>query len=316
VPLGGGKDSVVTLNILKNNFKITTLILNTNTASPKPVQSALETSDIARFKNPIIIERNLDQKLFDLNKQGFLNGHTPFSLYLAFATTLAAVLFDYKYIAVSNESSAEEETVSYLGHKINHQYSKSFEFEKNFDRYRRKYLAKDILYFSFLRPLHEIQIAKLFSNYPNFFPVFKSCNVGQKENVWCGSCAKCLFAFIMLYPFIPKEEMIKAFSYSLFENTDLLETLKSLLGKTEHKPFDCVGTKEETAAALYLSYLKEKDSKLPPLLQYFEKEVLPSNPQINKSAKQLLKSWNNNNLLPAKFSKILKRNLRKNVREI
>jgi len=194
VPVGGGKDSVVTLNILKDKFDLNALILNTNTLAPKPARSALETSETAGYKNPIVIERSLDKKLFDLNNGGFLNGHTPFSLYLAFASTLAAALFGYKYIALSNESSADEETVIYLDQKINHQYSKSFEFEKNFDRYRRKYLAQDVFFFSILRPLHEIQIAKLFST-PFFTQFLKAATSAKKTT---SGAANVLSAYLLL----------------------------------------------------------------------------------------------------------------------
>ena len=173
-------------------------------------------------------------------------------------------------------------------------------------------------YFSFLRPLHELQIAQLFSRYKNYFGVFKSCNKNQRKNSWCGKCAKCLSVFIMLYPFLDKEQLKKTFSRNLLQDKNLLNLLKSLIGEISPKPFDCVGTKNETIVALYLSLIKEKreNKKIPYLISYFEENILPNYTNINAMTKKLLNSWDKNNLLPIKFTKILQESLRNNVSEI
>lgn len=64
-----------------------------------------------------------------------------------------------------------------FGEKVNHQYSKTYEFENDFAEYSKKYLKANVKYFSFLRPLNEMQIAKIFSRYTKYHKVFKSCNV-------------------------------------------------------------------------------------------------------------------------------------------
>ena len=125
------------------------------------------------------MERQIDKELLELNKKGFLNGHTPFSSLLAFLTYAVAYLLDIRYIALSNESSANESNVA--GEKINHQYSKSYEFEQDFKDYCIKYLDKNIEYFSFLRPLNEVQIAALFSQYKKHHRNFKSCNARKQR---------------------------------------------------------------------------------------------------------------------------------------
>lgn len=103
--------------------------------------------------------------MLELNEKGFLNGHTPFSAMLAFTSYFVAYLSGKKYIAVSNEQSSNESNIK--GEKINHQYSKSFEFEEEFRWYINNYLEDHVQYFSMLRPLNELQIAKLFSNMKN-----------------------------------------------------------------------------------------------------------------------------------------------------
>lgn len=269
VPVGGGKDSPVTLESLKTKKReIRCFGLN-------PTDSAEKIMAVAGFKNPVIVERKIDKKLLALNQQGFLNGHTPFSAYLAFLTTLTAVLFDYKYIALSNEKSASEGNVKYLDKIINHQWSKSFEFEKKFRKYSKKYLAKNVEYFSFLRSFSEIQIAKLFAKYPKYFSIFLSCNEayktasGTKKPIkkWCGKCAKCLFVFTILYPFIKEKELIKIFGKNLFEDKSLLPIMEQLTGEKGFKPFECVGTKKESITAFKLSLEKtNKIGKIPYLL--------------------------------------------------
>ena len=246
IPIGGGKDSVVTLETLKiDRDQDYCLIIN-----PKPV--TLKCAEIAGlgYNNIIEIKRSIDQNLIELNKKGFINGHTPFSAMLAFVSYFVAYLLSKKYIALSNENSANESNV--VGEKINHQYSKSFEFECDFEDYAEKYLKMPIKYFSFLRPLNELQIAKIFSKHEKYHKVFKSCNVGSKEKEWkwCLNCAKCLFAYIILSPYLYKNKLVSIFGADMFENKDLLEIFIELTGNGENKPFDCVGTYEEVNFAI------------------------------------------------------------------
>jgi len=306
VPISGGKDSVVTLEILKKAKK------SINCFSLNPTEAAKKIMKIVGFNNPIIVKRTIDPKLLELNRRGFLNGHTPFSAYLAFLSVLVAVLFEYKYIAFSNERSSNEGNVKYLGKIINHQWSKSFEFEKKFRDYSKKYLAKKIEYFSFLRPFYEIQIAKLFSKYPKYFNAFLSCNVAYQTasgtklpaKKWCGKCSKCLFTWACLYPFVNEKELLKIFGKNLFENKKLLPVMLELIGvgsPRRFKPFECVGTKKENLIAVYLSWKKcgeQFSAELPFLLKYFEEKILPKYQNLKKESEKTLSSWNNQNNLP------------------
>jgi len=292
VPIGGGKDSIVTLEILKEAGQ------NINCFSLNPTQATWKIMKIARLpdggqtgcKKSIIVKRKIDPRLLELNQKGYLNGHTPFSAHLAFSSVLIAMLFDYKYIAFSQERSSNEGNLKYLGKIINHQYSKSFDFEKKFRHYCQKYLTPGVEYFSFLRPLYEIQIAKLFSRFPQYFSVFLSCNEAYKtasgfkkpSKKWCGKCPKCLFIFTSLYPFVDEKNLIKIFGENLFENKNLLPVMLQLIGEEKFKPrsenlttppnkigrgniakqvkfllrgkpFECVGTKKESLVAFYLA---------------------------------------------------------------
>jgi len=265
VPIGGGKDSVVTLETLaRSGNKVIPFIVN-----PRP--ASLETVENAGFAEEDIlsIERSIDPKLLELNRQGFLNGHTPFSAVLAFTSLLGARLAGVSNIALSNESSANEATV--IDTNINHQYSKSFEFEKDFRFYTRKYISKDFNYFSFLRPLNELQIAKAFSKFPHHFGNFKSCNVGSKTDTWCGKCPKCLFTWIILSPFIDQEKLRQIFGKDLYSDPGLTKIFEELIGKSKVKPFECVGTIEDVNMALVITIKQFEliNRPLPFLLRQF-----------------------------------------------
>ena len=226
VPIGGGKDSNVTLELLKkSSMKILAFRINVEDVSRKCAEVAgLEDKEI------IEIKRKIDSNLIELNNQGFLNGHTPFSALVAFLTYFVATLLEKKYIALSNENSANESNVE--GKNINHQYSKSLEFENDFREYVQKYICENgPEYFSFLRPINELQIAKLFSELEQYHKIFKSCNVGSKSKPWkwCNNCPKCLFAFIILSPFLYREKLIDIFGEDLFEKKELLQTFIDLL---------------------------------------------------------------------------------------
>ncbi|MDD4547941.1 MAG: hypothetical protein PHI05_04295 [Bacilli bacterium] len=257
--VGGGKDSVVSMELLKGNPNSIMMV--------NPKKTMLHCVDIAGYKDITSVTRVIDKKIIELNKQGFLNGHTPFSALLAFTSFLVAYLKNKKYIVLSNESSANEGNV--VGNTVNHQYSKSFEFENDFNYYVDNYFKIDIKYFSFLRPLNELQIAHIFSKYKKYHNVFKSCNVGSKKEPWewCCNCSKCLFVYIILNPFLEEQEMINMFGENLLDKDSLLEVFKQLIGDSENKPFDCVGTFEEINYALKLSI--KKQDKLPYLLNYY-----------------------------------------------
>lgn len=256
VPIGGGKDSVVTLELLRRAGKtIRPLIMN-------PRGATRECARVAGFplEEVLVIRRKIDPTLLDLNAKGYLNGHTPFSAMLAFYTRLASALSGIPNVALSNESSANESTVK--GSYVNHQYSKSLEFEDDFRAY-----SPSFNYFSFLRPLSELQIAMLFSRFTAYHDVFRSCNVGSKEDIWCGHCAKCLFAYIILSPFIAPERLNAIFGKSMLDDTTLDLEFRQLLGLAETKPFECVGTVSEVRQALQMAVERWYKDRRPKLVQ-------------------------------------------------
>ncbi|MFA5766783.1 MAG: hypothetical protein WC919_02590 [Candidatus Paceibacterota bacterium] len=265
IPMGGGKDSIVTLEKIKERGEsINCFLLN-------PGKTQKKVLNAAGIKNPVVAERSIDPLLLKLNREGYLNGHTPFTAVLHFLGVFCGVLFDYKNIAFSNEKSADEGNAVYLGKEVNHQYAKSSEFEKEFKDYCRKYLTKNARSFSFLRKYTELQISRTFVDYPKYFPAFSSCNVGLKTGErWCGNCPKCLFVYASLYPYLDKKELMKIFGKDIFENKKLLPVMKGLIGRGKHKPLECVGTYKESCSAFDMGLAKAtKKGEIPYLLKKY-----------------------------------------------
>ena len=299
IPVGGGKDSLVSLDLLKSiDQPRMAFAIN-------PGKATLDSVKVAGLDDYFLqVQRTIDPALLELNSQGFLNGHTPFSAIVAFVSMVASAISGYNYIALSNEASANEPTIP--GTKINHQYSKSYDFEKDFAAFVTKYISADIHYFSLLRPLNELQIAALFSRNPAYFPVFRSCNVGSKTNTWCCNCPKCLFTCIMLSPFLSPSVMKEIFGEDLLEKESLIPLLEQLSGIAAEKPFECVGTIDEVNAALVFLARQYPDNKMPLLLRHHRKAT---GNILFVSIFEQLKSWNAEHNLSDYFENLVRESM-------
>lgn len=287
LPWGGGKDSCVSAELLKEMGHDFTLI-------------TLRDSDIQRAtakitgRPRIINERTIDTSLIDLNKTGVYNGHIPISAIYFWTTALTAVLSNYRHVVYSNEASANFGNIKYLGQEINHQYSKSLEFENDFRDYLKNYVTPDINHFSLLRQFSDLKISRLFSRYEQYFPVFSSCNrnfsiTKKSSSRWCGKCPKCLFTFSQLAAYTDRTKLINLFGHNLFADKELLPLFQELWGEKKFKPFDCVGTPTEVKAALLLCGIK-KDWQADYIVKYFQKNI---GSKINNPGKLISDSLKN-----------------------
>ena len=292
IPVGGGKDSCVTAALLKKSAeKNRFFTVNDQQARTDTVKNAgYGEKDIVRTY------RTIDKNLLKLNSEGFLNGHTPFSAIVAFLSLYCAYLIGADYIVLSNESSANESNIE--GVEVNHQYSKSYQFECDFEKYVGRNIFGAISYFSLLRPFSELQIAKMFASLPEYHKSFRSCNRGSKQNIWCGKCAKCLFVFTILSPFTDYEKLVEIFGNDMLDDWDMKADFDGLSGFTGLKPFECVGTKSEFnfALARLAEKLKAQGKKLPRLVGYFEENYDKSLIDEN-----LLNEYNPMNNVPNDF---------------
>jgi UDP-N-acetyl-alpha-D-muramoyl-L-alanyl-L-glutamate epimerase len=328
--VSGGKDTAVTLGLFgQSKMSYKTLVVN-------PTIAALHLVQLAGLKDPIIIKRTLDPLLLDLNRQGYLNGHTPYSALLAFLGILVAQMYGYQNVIVSNERSANEGNVSYLGMEINHQYSKSIRFENMFRDYISSFVIptidlpagetgprsngkkawipgqawndNKIHYFSFLRPLNDLQIARIFSMFPKFFPFFRSCNKGTKTNTWCGNCPKCAFTYLVLSPFIPHTQLLEIFGSDYFQNPYIISHIRGLVGLSPIKPFDCVGTRDESILAVVLAKdaYKIQGIKVPIGLQQLYNALELTKEKTTRKQHDALEIIGKEHNLSEEFSKIIR----------
>ncbi len=273
VPFGGGKDSIVTAELLKK-MDCDAVLFRMNAHS-----RISELSHIAGL--PLLsVERRLSPALFKLNADGALNGHVPITAYVTFLSVIAALLFDFDDIVFSNESSASEGNTEYLGCTVNHQWSKGIQAEELIKKYIANHITNHVRVFSLLRPWSELKITERFSSFPQYFSTFTSCNtnwkIERKEGtpLWCGACPKCAFVFACLSAFLPKKTLEGIFGQDLFSNEELVPLFRELLGLAGSKPFECVGSPEETQAAFFLAHKRGEHEKSP-AMQMFLTEDLP-----------------------------------------
>jgi hypothetical protein len=252
VPVGGGKDSIVTVECLKRSGEPLVLF---SLGDAEPIRACIAASGLPFIR----VHRRLDSALFKLNEAGALNGHIPITGILSAIAVAGAVMAGYDVIAMSNEHSASVPNLQFNDADVNHQYSKSLEFEEDLSKYLKDCISPAIAYFSLLRPLSEIEIARRFAQHHKYFPIFQSCNTAFRQSPaargrgWCGNCPKCRFVFLALAPFIEKTELTSIFGRNLFEDETQRDGFAQLCGLREHKPFECVGEVAESAAVM--SYL-------------------------------------------------------------
>ncbi len=288
VPFGGGKDSAVSVALLQD-LKI-----------PFGMFMLRHFPAVERFAKKIdgdylVVDRRLSQNFFEFSeKKALYHGHVPFTSITSAVAVVVAILYGFSDIILSDEKSASEENITYLGMKVNHQWSKSLEFEELFSQYVTKYVDSSIRYFSLLRGFSELKIAQIFSKHEEFFSYFQSCNMSfrfgkeAKMPEWCNKCPKCLFTFIMLGAWISKKELIGIFQKNLYNDASLLPLFLELLGISGHKPFECVGTTKEVSMALYMTSQKNEFSD-DVLMQYFQKNIFSKIKNPKKTIQALLK---------------------------
>lgn len=300
VPIGGGKDSSLALSMLESKGFTPIPIA---VGRPKAIKDIIE---ISTFPS-IHIERKISKNLLELNEKGALNGHIPITGVFAFLLALSGILYNFKYVAMSNERSANVgNTISSEGLEVNHQWSKSFEFEVLFDTLIKKFIP-DFHYFSILRPFSELEIARRFAKLKKYHQKFTSCNNAFKireelrSDKWCCNCPKCRFVFLSLAPFLSKEELTNIFGKNLLDDETQLQGFKELLGLENFKPFECVGEIEESQTAFNL-LLKKSEWQEDFIIKTLKNKVLENfKPEISDKIFSISKEHN----IPKELIKVL-----------
>ena len=248
VPVGGGKDSCVSIEEIRGAGLRPTLV----TVRRFPViQDVIDASDLP----DVAVARVLDPLIGSLVANGALNGHVPVTAIVTWAALVAAVLGGHDAVVLSNERSASEGNVSYRGVEINHQWSKSAEAEILLSDALGR-ITPSLRAFSLLRGMSELSIARNFgANCQRYFSTFSSCNgafrtdPARRVDRWDGTCAKCQFVFLALATVLERAQLESIWGVDVFSDSTV-SGFHALLGLAEWKPFECVGEGIECRVAL------------------------------------------------------------------
>jgi hypothetical protein len=253
VAFGGGMDSHVALALVEKagaRAQLASVVL-----SEKVARVIADCTD----RQVYFIERRLDPRLLAANKEGALNGHIPVTAIHSLILVFYASVTGADWVVLANERSADEATVNVDGHGVNHQFSKTFAAEKLIRDAVAEAMPGGPEYFSALRAVGELWIARELADLPDALARFRSCNrnfvFSDSERAlkgvrWCGQCAKCVFTALMMAPFLNRAQAKEIFGGDILDNLENLPLAGELAGFTDAKPWECVGTIDEVSAAL------------------------------------------------------------------
>ena len=273
VAIGGGKDSLVSIEALRalGVEQAVTWIGNSQLIRTCAERTGLATLNIGRALAPA---------LFEINRQGAYNGHIPVTAVNSAILVLAAVLTGAGQVVFSNERSASYGSLIPGAGEVNHQWSKGWAFERAFGEQVERAVAADLRYYSLLRPLSELAVARQFAKSHHYDEHFSSCNrnfhiLGEKPaQRWCGLCPKCHFVFLALAPFMSKARLVRIFGRNLLDEDAQAAGFDALLEYQDHKPFECVGEGRESRAAM-AALAARADWREDALVARFAREILP-----------------------------------------
>jgi hypothetical protein len=287
IPVGGGKDSALVADLVPDGVLMA--------VNPKGAHQHLA----EHLGRPLLsVQRTLDPQLRELVAAGALNGHVPVTAINSAIAVALAVLIDRRDVLMGLERSASEPSLVIPAEagrpeiEVNHQYSKSAEAEQLL---RAVFDPIGVRYLSLLRPMTELAIGRsvaqrgLASDIVSCNRAFTLWNENESSRTQrpCGDCAKCLFTALMLAPSLSPDQVREQFGRDLLDESDHLDPVRELW--SAEKPFDCVGERHESAAAVAL--LAE--------LPQWKSQLIPK--QLQAEAAQVLAEVG---ALPAQFLQI------------
>ena len=273
VAIGGGKDSLVSIESLRALGVDQTVAW---IGGSQLIKACAERTGLPTLN----IGRALAPQLFDFNRQGAWNGHIPVTAVNSAILVLAALLHGVDQVVFSNERSASYGSLIEGTGEVNHQWSKGWAFEQAFASHVRRHVAADLQYYSLLRPLSELAVARQFARIDRYDAHFSSCNrnfhiLGERPtHRWCGVCPKCHFVFLALAPFMAKPRLMRIFGRNLLDDTTQTAGFDALMEYRDHKPFECVGEGRESRAAM-AALAARPEWREDALVKRFAREILP-----------------------------------------
>jgi hypothetical protein len=273
VAIGGGKDSLVSIEALRAADVAQTV---TWIGGSQLIRACAERTGLPTLN----IGRALAPELFEYNRQGAWNGHIPVTAVNSAILAFAAILRGFDQVVFSNERSASYGSLIEGTGEVNHQWSKGWAFEQAFGEHLQRHVAADLHYYSLLRPLSELAVARQFAKTDRYDAWFSSCNrnfhiLGERPvNRWCGVCPKCHFVFLALAPFMPKPRLTAIFGRNLLDDPSQVGGFDALLEYRDHKPFECVGEGRESRAAM-ATLATRPEWREDAIVERFAREIRP-----------------------------------------
>jgi len=248
VPVGGGKDSAVALEIVRRSGRELSLF---SVGNAPPIARTAAAAGLPH----LIARRDLDPGLAQLNSAGALNGHVPITAIVSCVALITAALNGFDAVAMANERSASAGNLSWDGIEVNHQFSKGIVAERLLSAAAAE-AGSGVRVFSILRPASELAIARAFARMKHYHGAFTSCNAifridpALRAASWCCDCPKCRFVFLALAPFLSPQELRGVFGRDLLDEESQFGGFALLTATGGHKPFECVGEEQESIAAI------------------------------------------------------------------
>lgn len=260
IPFGGGIDSIVTVQGVRDaqpDADIALFVMSRAGDRFDAIESAAAVTGLPIVRG----ERRIDDQILRSAELGFRNGHVPVTGVLSAVALLAAAFDGRDTVVMSNEWSASLGNLTHLGREVNHQWSKSLNFENLLRTVLDGTPDLDTNYYSWLRCFSELWVAKRFATMTRFHPVFRSCNRSfhldraVRMDRWCGTCDKCCFIDLILAPFMAATDLAAVFDgVEPLDNPELTDTFAALAGLSDDaKPFECVGDVDECRVAVLLA---------------------------------------------------------------
>jgi hypothetical protein len=251
-PFGGGIDSVVTVEKLRQHVDQTLFVVSPATGRFAPLEATAAATGI----DVVRASRALDPQIVR-GDESFFNGHVPVTTMVTLLAAVAAVASGRGGVALSNEHSSSVANLRWYNSDINHQWSKSWNAENLIASAIGERVGDELVVASYLRDRSELWVAQVFSELAQYHHVFRSCNrafaqaPGERADQWCGECDKCLFVNLVLAPFLSRTALWSIFASEPLSNSAREAQLRTLVGLgDDHKPFECVGDPDESAVAL------------------------------------------------------------------
>ena len=302
VAIGGGKDSLVSIEALRaaGVEQTVTWIGGSQLIAACAAHTGLPTLNIGRQLAP---------QLFEYNRLGAWNGHIPVTAVNSAIMAFAALLHGVDQVVFSNERSASYGSMIPGTGEVNHQWSKGWAFESALADWLQAHVAADLQYYSLLRPLSELAVARQFAKVNRYDAHFSSCNrnfhiLGERPaSRWCGVCPKCHFVFLALAPFMPKTRLVGIIGRNLLDDVEQTAGFDALLEFQDHKPFECVGEGRESRAAM-AALAQRPEWREDALVERFRREIAPQLDAAELRIEPLLAIDDEHRIPPALWQKL------------